>query len=148
MTIEKRVGIILFSLLMSVVMVFVVFIAGSELIAAFKMEERVESSWVMFFLVFSSPFMLYFFLFAIYLGMTFKPEELEKIRKKKKKKKSTTLNERIMGFCLAIALIGFIVSVPLSWYIHFKLLGAGYVVCERKSPKAPTQYAKEEKLCH
>ncbi|CDG21147.1 putative Similar to membrane protein [Xenorhabdus poinarii G6] len=151
MTTEKRVGTILFLLVMLVVMVFVVFTAGSELIAAFKMEDRVESSWVMFMLVFSSPFILYFLLFGIYLGIILTPEKLKKLEKtrtKKKKKKSTTLHERIMGFFLAIELIGLIMSIPLSWYMHFKLLGAGYIVCERTSPKAPTRYAKEEKLCH
>ncbi|AOM40400.1 DUF1240 domain-containing protein [Xenorhabdus hominickii] len=129
-------------------LVFGVFTAGSELIAAFKMEDRVQSSYVMFVIIFLSPLMLYFLLAAIYLGITRKPEELAKNRKKKKKKKSITLHDRIIGFCLAIALLGFVVSIPLSLYMHFKLLDAGYVVCERKSAKAPTWYAKEKELCH
>ncbi|MBC8954424.1 DUF1240 domain-containing protein [Xenorhabdus sp. PB62.4] len=145
MTIEKRVGIILFSLFMLAVIIFMVFTVGSELIAAFKMEDRVKSSYAMFGLVFLSPFMLSVFLLMIYLGLTHNPEKLEEIRKKKK---SITLNERIMFFFLAIALLGFAVSIPLSWYLHFKLLDAGYVVCESKSGKGPTQYAKEKKLCH
>ncbi len=125
-----------------------VFTSGSELIAALRMEDQVKSSYVMFALIFFSPFMLYVFLLLIYLGITYKPAELEKVRKKKKKKQSPTLYERIMIFVLAIAFLGLVVSIPLSWYMHFRLLDAGYVVCENKYGKGATRYAKEKERCH
>ncbi|MBC8945377.1 hypothetical protein [Xenorhabdus indica] len=55
MTIEKRVGIILVSLAVLMMGGLAVFTSGSELIAAFKMEDRVKSSYVMFVLIFFSP---------------------------------------------------------------------------------------------
>ncbi|PHM65694.1 membrane protein [Xenorhabdus stockiae] len=145
MTIKKRVGAILGLLAVLVILVFGVCVVGSDLIALFKMEDRVQSSWGMFFIVFSSPFFLYVILFVIYLWMNYKPEELEKSRKKKK---SITLNGQIMGFFLAIAVFGFVGSIPLSWYIHFRLLDIGYVICESKFGKGSTRYAKEKRLCH
>ncbi|WP_426577108.1 hypothetical protein ACP179_23360 [Xenorhabdus stockiae] len=85
MTIEKRVGMILVSLVALIMGGVAVFTSGSELIAALKMEDQVKSSYVMFALIFFSPFMLYVFLLLIYLGITYKPAELEKVRKKKKR---------------------------------------------------------------
>ncbi|WP_420856068.1 hypothetical protein [Xenorhabdus indica] len=32
--------------------------------------------------------------------------------------------------------------------MHFRLLDAGYVICESKYAKGSTRYAKEKRLCH
>ncbi|WP_426577109.1 DUF1240 domain-containing protein [Xenorhabdus stockiae] len=44
-----------------------------------------------------------------------------------------------MIFVLAIAFLGLVVSIPLSWYMHFRLLDVGYVVCKNKYEKGATR---------
>ncbi|PHM38142.1 membrane protein [Xenorhabdus mauleonii] len=147
MTVQKRIGTILFLLAFLLGYGFVVFLVSSDLIAVFKMEDSVKFSWVMFNIIFLSPFIFYFCLWGLYLSVTLKPEELQKKEKKKKGKRVPTLNERLMIIFLVMALIGLVAGAPLSWYMHFKFTRAGYVVCESTSSKAPSQYAKEKKFC-
>ncbi|KLU16127.1 MULTISPECIES: DUF1240 domain-containing protein [Xenorhabdus] len=62
-------------------------------------------------------------------------------------KKQVIFNNKIGGIFGFLAVIGFVFSLFLSFYVDFKLKSENYTTCSKSSWIAPNKYVKNISLC-
>ncbi|WP_338804143.1 DUF1240 domain-containing protein [Xenorhabdus griffiniae] len=62
-------------------------------------------------------------------------------------KKQVVFNNKIGGIFGFMAVIGFVFSLFLSFYVDFKLKSENYITCAKSSWIAPNKYVKDVSLC-
>lgn len=62
-------------------------------------------------------------------------------------KKQVVFNNKTGGIFGFMAVIGFVFSLFLSFYVDFKLKSENYITCAKSSWIAPNKYVKDVSLC-
>ncbi|WP_448512254.1 DUF1240 domain-containing protein [Photorhabdus laumondii] len=106
--------------------------AGENLFSLIKMEDKIIYSGPVFIIFFSFPFLSYLIASVIFLNIT----------NRCPKHHDSFIN--CFGF---IAIISFSLSLPLSFYVDYKLKSENYLVCEIISWMSPNTYVNDIKPC-
>lgn len=96
------------------------------------MEDEITFSASVLMVFFSSPLLLYAMLSGVYFAI---------FNKRPKYDKGVT---RYLAYLMFIS---FIISLPVSLYVSYKLKHDGYLTCDRISWMSPTTYVKDLSLC-
>nr|WP_272903090.1 DUF1240 domain-containing protein [Xenorhabdus sp. Sc-CR9] len=57
-------------------------------------------------------------------------------------------NKLIVNYLSKLMIVSFIISLPISFYVSYKLKNDGYLTCDKISWMSPTTYVKDIKLCN
>ncbi|MBD2810874.1 DUF1240 domain-containing protein [Xenorhabdus sp. Vera] len=57
-------------------------------------------------------------------------------------------NKLIVKYLSKLMIASFIISLPISFYVSYKLKNDGYLTCDKISWMSPTTYVKDIKLCN
>ena len=101
-------------------------------ISAFKMEERITFSGMMFAITISTPLMCYTFFFGMYFFI------FNKLPK---------YNDFICIWLARIAMATMFISPFVSMYITYKAMHNGYIKCEKISWMSPKNFVKPPETC-
>jgi len=101
-------------------------------ISAFKMEERITFSGMMFVVTVSTPLLCYFLFFSMYFFIF---------------NKLPIYNELICIVLFRILLVSIFISPFVSMYITYKAMHNGYIECEKISWISPNNFVKPPETC-
>ena len=101
-------------------------------ISAFKMEERITFSGMMFVVTVSTPLLCYFLFFSMYFFIF---------------NKLPIYNELICIVLFRILLVSIFISPFVSMYITYKAMHNGYIECEKISWMSPNNFVKPPETC-
>ena len=102
-------------------------------ISAFKMEERITFSGMMFATTISTPLLCYLFFFLMYFFI------LNRLPK---------YNDFICIILIRIAVVTMLISPFVSMYITYKAMHNGYIKCEKISWMSPNNFVKPPETCN
>ncbi|MBD2801928.1 DUF1240 domain-containing protein [Xenorhabdus szentirmaii] len=57
-------------------------------------------------------------------------------------------NRILVKYLSRLMIASFIISLPISFYVDYKLKNDGYLTCDKISWMSPTTYVKDIKLCN
>ncbi|OTA20359.1 membrane protein [Xenorhabdus beddingii] len=129
---KNRIVVIISASFMFFIVAIAVFFVIEDFISIIKMGDEIILSWKSFAFFFSSPFLFYFCINAIYYSVIAKQPKL---------------NDLAIKILLSFCIFFLILSVPISWYFDHKFKKLGYSVCYKSSWSAPNKYVKDIKLC-
>ncbi|MDX7990122.1 DUF1240 domain-containing protein [Xenorhabdus littoralis] len=115
------------------ILIFCMYVVITYFLSLIFMEEEITFSAGVFIAFFSSPLVLFGILGAIYFIFT------------KKKPKYYDLIIKVTWW---IFLSSLVLSMPVSFYVGYKLQNNGYLTCDKISWMSPTTYVKDIKLCN
>jgi uncharacterized protein YneF (UPF0154 family) len=101
-------------------------------ISAFKMEERITFSGMMFVVTVSTPLLCYFLFFSMYFFIF---------------NNLPIYNELICIVLFRILLVSIFISPFVSMYITYKAMHNGYIECEKISWMSPNNFVKPPETC-
>ncbi len=64
------------------------------------------------------------------------------------KNRTKNLNGKIGDYISCVSIIGFILTLFVSFYVDDELKSEGYLICSKSSWMAPNKYVKDISLCH
>ncbi|CNK95840.1 DUF1240 domain-containing protein [Yersinia pseudotuberculosis] len=102
------------------------------IIELIKMEDEITFSASIFISFISSPLVFYALAGSIYVFIFNRMPKFKEI---------------IIKYLAMLMIASFIVSLPVSFYVDYKLKSKGYVVCDRISWMSPNTYVKDLSLC-
>ncbi|AYX17438.1 DUF1240 domain-containing protein [Yersinia pseudotuberculosis] len=102
------------------------------IIELIKMEDEITFSASIFISFISSPLVFYALVGSIYVFIFNRMPKFKEI---------------IIKYLAMLMIASFIVSLPVSFYVDYKLKSKGYVVCDRISWMSPNTYVKDLSLC-
>ncbi|CAQ85333.1 MULTISPECIES: DUF1240 domain-containing protein [Photorhabdus] len=108
------------------------FLTGENLISLINMDDKITFSGPVFIIFFSFPFLSYLIASVIFFNI---------------KNRYPKHHDSFTNYFLVIAIVSFVLSFPLSFYVDYKLKSENYLVCERISWMSPNTYVKDIKLC-
>ncbi|WP_040149824.1 DUF1240 domain-containing protein [Photorhabdus akhurstii] len=119
-------------LLLIFMVVLSIFFSLNDYIDFFKHDSVITFSWKSAGAIWFSPVLIYisFILYRISLG------------------KVKRLNSKIGDYISCVSIIGFILTLFVSFYVDDKLKLEGYITCSKSSWMAPNKYVKDISLCH
>ncbi|WP_050091682.1 DUF1240 domain-containing protein [Yersinia pseudotuberculosis] len=126
----------LFKILGAVIVLLILtpmmYLVNMYIIELIKMEDKITFSASIFISFISSPLIFYALAGSVYVFIF---NRMPKFR------------EIIIKYLAMLMIASFIVSLPVSIYVDYKLKSNGYVVCDRISWMSPNNYAKDFSLC-
>ncbi|MGP9294441.1 DUF1240 domain-containing protein [Yersinia pseudotuberculosis] len=102
------------------------------IIELIKMEDEITFSASIFISFISSPLVFYALVGSIYVFIFNRMPKFKEI---------------IIKYLTMLAIASFIISLPVSFYVDYKLKSNSYVVCDRISWMSPNTYVKDLSLC-
>ncbi|WP_444823364.1 DUF1240 domain-containing protein [Yersinia pseudotuberculosis] len=104
----------------------------NSIIPLIKIEDRIIFSSSIAICLISFPLMFYVMTGSIYFFIFNRMPKFKEI---------------IIKYLAMLMIASFIVSLPVSFYVDYKLKSNGYVVCDRISWMSPNTYVKDLSLC-
>ncbi|WP_237387545.1 DUF1240 domain-containing protein [Xenorhabdus sp. Sc-CR9] len=125
----KALGVLLLLLFMAFMMCFVI----DSAISLILMKDEITFSGTVVIGVMSSPLLFYSLSASIFFFIF---DRLPKF------------NKLIVNYLSKLMIVSFIISLPISFYVSYKLKNDGYLTCDKISWMSPTTYVKDIKLCN
>ncbi|MBD2779286.1 DUF1240 domain-containing protein [Xenorhabdus sp. 42] len=125
----KALGTLLLLLFMAFMMSFVI----DSAISLILMKDDITFSGTVVIGVMSSPLLFYSLSASIFFFIF---DRLPKF------------NKLIVNYLSKLMIASFIISLPISFYVGYKLKNDGYLTCDKISWMSPTTYVKDIKLCN
>ena len=129
--INKYWGIFL-AVVLLIVISFGTIVVCSYVKSLILMEDEITFSASVIMAFLSSPIMLYVMLSGIYFFIFDKRPKYDKA---------------ITRYLIIPMFSSFIIGLPVSFYVDYKLKSIGYLTCDRISWQSPTTYVKDLSLC-
>ncbi|PHM36294.1 membrane protein [Xenorhabdus mauleonii] len=124
----KAFGVLMFLLLITFMMSFVIDSAVSLVL----MKDEITFSGAVVISILSFPIIFYSLSGSIFFFIFDRLPKFNKI---------------IVNYLVKLAILSFIISLPISFYVSYKLKNDGYLTCDKISWMSPTTYVKDIKLC-
>ncbi|CDL82331.1 DUF1240 domain-containing protein [Xenorhabdus szentirmaii] len=124
----KALGTLLLLLFMAFMMSFVI----DSAISLILMKDDITFSGTVVIGVMSSPLLFYSLSASIFFFIF---DRLPKF------------NKLIVNYLSKLMIASFIISLPISFYVGYKLKNDGYLTCDKISWMSPTTYVKDLSLC-
>ncbi|MDE9483694.1 DUF1240 domain-containing protein [Xenorhabdus bovienii] len=124
----KALGVLLLLLFMAFMMSFVI----DSAISLILMKDEITFSGTVVIGVMSSPLLFYSLSASIFFFIF---DRLPKF------------NKLIVKYLSKLMIASFIISLPISFYVSYKLKNDGYLTCDKISWMSPTTYVKDLSLC-
>ncbi|MCT8343636.1 DUF1240 domain-containing protein [Photorhabdus kleinii] len=64
------------------------------------------------------------------------------------KNRTKNLNSKIWDYLSCVSIMGFILTLFVSFYVDDELKSEGYLICSKSSWMAQNKYVKDISLCH
>ncbi|MCG3469329.1 DUF1240 domain-containing protein [Xenorhabdus bovienii] len=109
-----------------------IFFSLSDYIGFFRRDNFITSSWKSAGFIWFSPVLIYlgYILLRIILG------------------KTKSINRKVGEYISYVSIIGFFLTLFLSFYVDDELKLEGYITCSKSSWMAPNKYVKDISFCH
>ncbi|MEQ1975120.1 DUF1240 domain-containing protein [Xenorhabdus sp. SGI240] len=129
----KKIFYVLISFLCLLIVFFVVFNSWKDLFSLVNFDERIYFSWRVFLFCFGFPIVFHMFFSVILICLINNPK---------------SFINRFFKIFTRVFFVVFILSLPVSLYVDYKLKSFGYLTCNKKSWVAPNEYVRNINLCH
>ncbi|PHM49101.1 DUF1240 domain-containing protein [Xenorhabdus sp. KK7.4] len=108
------------------------FFSLNDYIGFFKRDNVITFSWKSAGFIWFTPVLIYlaYILYRISIG------------------NMKRLNSKVGNYISYVSIIGFILTLFVSFYVDDKLENEGYVTCSKSSWMAPNKYVKDISICH
>ncbi|MDX7988985.1 DUF1240 domain-containing protein [Xenorhabdus sp. 12] len=113
-------------------MVFIMIIIIDDAISLVLMKDEITFSATVVMGVMSSPLLFYSLSASVFFFIFDRLPKFNKI---------------IVKYLSRLMIASFIISLPISFYVSYKLKNDGYLTCDKISWMSPTTYVKDIKLC-
>ncbi|CAM3198998.1 conserved hypothetical protein; putative membrane protein [Xenorhabdus nematophila ATCC 19061] len=118
-------------ILLLLVIFTVIFVIG-DAVSLILMKDEITFSDTIVIGVMSSPLLFYALLCSIFFFIF---------------NRQPKFNQIFVNYLVRLAILSFIISLPVSFYVNYKLKSDGYLTCDKISWMSPTTYVKDIKLC-
>ncbi|MDE1484220.1 DUF1240 domain-containing protein [Xenorhabdus bovienii] len=118
-----------------ILLLLVIFMIGfiiDDAVSLILMKDEITFSATVVMVVMSSPLLFYAFSGFVFFFIFDRLPKFNKI---------------IVNYLVRLAILSFIISFPVSFYVNYKLKSDGYLTCDKISWMSPTTYVKDIKLC-